>query len=485
MIQGKMRRINCHTRPAAIILTADPNNPGSLVADCGTHVLGNLDPNDMRPVTKSFIGYNGDVMLQVVTHPDLSVYELPEDDPRRQEAEAVDRVRSKLLHDTLSFENNWSMYYDPVHQAFSNIYHNLGTILKRTDVKVGTVEDLKTFLNGRHLVFVGGGPSAGKNKKFLKDLIDDPGCVVIGAGSGLRLLNKWGMRPDLAYSFDPYDAQYTAVFADLTPEFIKDLPLFTNTGLNTDGFDKWIEHGGNLILNGGIQSMQMFSKIDDLTHIRDGHVGVSTGFLELCKEVNAASATLIGLDLCFEGNKQYADDLKHASYKEHNTHERVNGKKIRTRTTWILERDWLQIQIAKMDIPVYRWPNERQKSPELVPGIGISLPVEGALSEPPSGTVSRIHGQGVNRTLTYSRSDDSTYYEAALNKIIEYSEAFNKLDLHNLDINNIAYQHAVHPYHYTQEGQVMRGGRYNKELIEEMAGFHIRRLAHLVEKLVS
>lgn len=243
---------------------------------------------------------------------------------------------------------------------FGNFYHNT---LRQFMTYDGN--KLKNAFFDMPAVICGAGPSIVNDIPFLKEIQNK--ALIIASGTGMNVLNHYGIFPHFGTAIDPTDSQTTRIKTNSAYE----IPFVYRTRFNKDSFD--FLHGPKLLISGksGYSISEWFiprlSKSQDL--VEDFKTGISsTNFaMELAKHLGCNPMILLGTDLAYTDASRYPPmisahpiDTKNAKNEIERKSEILlagkgnNGNEVTSKIDWITEsRLMTQFQRNNSDKPIF------------------------------------------------------------------------------------------------------------------------------------
>lgn len=157
-------------------------------------------------------------------------------------------------------------------------------------------EACQNLLTGRPLIFCGAGPSLEEHKEYLTNTNN----FVIAGGSAITWFHRHGIKPSLAYAFDPNDEELKR-FKDID---WPDVPLLYKGRLSPEIASNW--KGPKLWIKGNGQPAT--SKLEGANYDFLGTgISVTTSIFAIANFLDASEVYLIGVDL---GDTLYPESLK-------------------------------------------------------------------------------------------------------------------------------------------------------------------------------
>lgn len=461
------------TKPIILTIKRDPKDATKLTADCSRFRVVGVDMNDLRCLCAPFINYKGEFKVQVQLSPP-SIYQLNILDARYKAAIAQDEELMKQLSFKLTQEAHAYIYTEPYHENFNNWYDNMSYLAQArkwdNPPQILNSVDAKAIFARKPIIFCGAGPSLAKHKEAIIEHLNANSAYVVAGGSAIRIFHEWGVKPHLCYSLDPWPVQWDSIYDKLDPEWIKDQILFTGCVLESRCFKKWLDSGGNMIINAGNQALPFFSALDGAGHIDQSTIGVSTGIMNTARVWGCSELVMVGIDLAFTEDEagnlvEHADG--HCNYGRDAVLKR-EGKM--TRTLWTEEQGWLEMLANRTDMTCkcYRFESH-----------GLDLPS----FELYKGHLSLIKKKMPPIKFFLAGKSKGFRWKQIKSTVKQKIRELEKYDTRKLEIHPPIYGEVFYAYDYVQRGVQVRGGDFNWVLMDCVKEYHLKKLNKLLDAL--
>lgn len=181
---------------------------------------------------------------------------------------------------------------------FGNFFHNTLRQYKTYDGNL-----LKNAFFGMPAIICGAGPSLVKDIANIKKLQDK--AIIIASGTGMNVLNYYGITPHFGTAIDPTDSQTTRIKTNAAFE----VPFFYKTRFNKDSFD--FLHGPKVLISGksGYSISEWFTPLvstsyAELDFFKTG-ISSSNFAMELARHLGCNPILLLGIDLAYTDASRY------------------------------------------------------------------------------------------------------------------------------------------------------------------------------------
>lgn len=323
-----MTNVHVAIKPQYLKVTRDDN--GLLRGEGNNFVITDVHDEDLKPFILPFLTFNGEVSIHVQQGPP-NVYKAGKIHSAYKKVIEADAKMEEEIVQLIRVYVQPYIYEGVTYIGFENWYENLLYLIEHR-VEFGDLTCLES-VRGSNLLFCGAGPSINRYKEQITKAISHHHYLVAAGGSGIRVMQKWGVQPHFCVAFDCWDTQWSNVFEHLDPEWIKGQTLVCNLCLDPQSLRKWVECGGNLIVMGGIGASEYFAYLSGLPNIVEG-LTVSVFAATFANSVGA-SLTYAGLDLAFDqAGKMYEDNDE---ILLHPTDSIQYVGDIKTKATWLNE----------------------------------------------------------------------------------------------------------------------------------------------------
>lgn len=203
-----------------------------------------------------------------------------------------------------SMKINFSVAISGSYHYFKNYWLNFSSMLSCSGIST-----LKKFFRKAPVIIVAAGPSLDKNIHLLKQCKDR--AIIIAAGTGVSALVYHGIQPDFL------------VFNEASPKSYKSMKDYLSTGAalvtsvtaNHQIIDNYcgpVYFFRNDSLDYSNGTIDYFKDIIGIRH----SVSVATSAVDFAVTCGAKTIILIGQDLAFSDQQEYAQGTKGGGYKE-------------------------------------------------------------------------------------------------------------------------------------------------------------------------
>lgn len=424
-----------------------------------TFLIDNVAINNPEPITCALLGRLGSWVIDTRLSPNEDYYKLPKTDPLRKKFEKRDKEVGDNIARQIMTSTHTINYSKPGYIAFENAFDNLKYIRK-----FESIAELER-LQGKTVLFCGAGPSMNTYKKTIAKAIKNPNVIVIAGGSGIRVMAKWGYRPDYCLAFDPFDINWPNVFENLDKDFIKGTPLISCLSLNCTCLESWISNGGRVLMMGGAEVMSLFGWLTNMPYCTTG-LTVSTTAAHLCNTIGASKLVYCGLDMAFgpvgSDVVEYADGTGLHTVQDNG----IYHKGYTTRPQWKNESAYFELVLPKMsNTPVERLTTKT------------CLPVDGMKDVKQLNVVIKNNDVTVS-DMQFSVSNVVENAKLMLSWLEESEPLEGKIHIG-------AMQTFLVHYHLVLNGLLIHTGHYDRSRLKEVVDHYIDRLQKLIEDLKS
>ncbi len=425
----------------------DPRDNKLVAVDSNTYQIRGIREDDYLQMLAGKVGYAGEL------HLDVDVYKSKADN---------DILKTKLLQ-MIEDSTGWSMYLRPEHPTIESWFTNLAdTLIDRLPVL--DLDPVFDQWRGKTVIFCGAGPSLKKNRKIIEEVIYKNSAIVIAGGAALRIFHKWGLSPHYCMAIDPFETEYSSIFKHLTDDWMSRQTLLSSLVLNPGCLRRWT---GRVVLNGGLQALDLFNYLDELPHVPQGTVGVSTAITMLCKEAKVKRLIMCGVDLAFEWDAelvQYADGPGLVLGKDEKPVSiTLDDKEYYTRPIWLKERKWLSFYKDMYNMRIERLPTD-------------GLPIEGIPVIDPKA-VSNLPKK-VFKELPEAKPLDEEDICGRAEAVLKH---LKDLDVSELGGSHVLFPIIFRPYLLLQQAIFLRGGEFNWDLIDHVRRYYISKLTNIAQ----
>lgn len=263
---------------------------------------------------------------------------------QKEKGETYDKIRSKLLHDSVRKSNLAAEFMRFSTGFFKNFFSNILCLPESYHAN-----RMFGAFTGIPAVICGAGPSLNKNIDILSQLTDK--ALIFSGGSSLNALNSKGIQPHFGAGIDPNPPQYERLLGNTSLE----LPFFYRGRMFHDAFR--LIHGPRLYNNGtgGYFISEWFEEelgIESVV-LDEGH-NVINFSVELANALGCNPIIFVGMDLSYTGMSQYADgivkdpriserEIVHSQGMDHAAFHRddIYGNPVYTVWKWVTESAWI------------------------------------------------------------------------------------------------------------------------------------------------
>ena len=256
--------------------------------------------------------------------------------------------QSLLLRDVILNTSSWNMVRaNEMVLARGKIFGNFyATTLRQFNSYNANV--LKNKFFNIPAIICGAGPSIVNEIEKLKTVLDK--AIIIGSGTGMNVLNYFGIIPHFGTGLDPTDSQGTRIRTNYAFE----VPFFYRTRFHKESFE--LLHGPKLLLAGhsGYAISRWFTKElkIDSEIVKDFKTGISSSnfSLEFAKHLGCNPIILLGCDMAYTDASRYPPiisahptDIKFLKKEIDSKSETLllgkgyDGKNVLTKMDWIAE----------------------------------------------------------------------------------------------------------------------------------------------------
>lgn len=311
-----------------IVIQVIVNEDGTLNVETQMYKMEGIARSDINSITTPFAGLSVEFQL-----------------------DCADKELKNEIILKLQEQAGWGFYLNSDHPGLVNYFTNLLNL----DQKKHTIDSLKGIAKDKAIVICGAGSSLADNFDTIKKLIKEDKAIVIAGGSAIRYFSDMKVNPHFCLAFDPFDAEFDLVFSKLDTEWMKNNTLICYHSLNIKCYEMW---QGRMVTIGGQSCFIDRQAVDQLTHINEGGVGVSTAMVVLSAFMKAKESYLVGVDLAYKDKNltKYADGRTQADAElehQYTAPETVNVDGIYTTTQWQHECGMLGTIINMLGLKIY------------------------------------------------------------------------------------------------------------------------------------
>lgn len=262
----------------------------------------------------------------------------------RDYSDLFQELRIKISHDAVVKNSIVGEYMRFGSSFYRNFYLNLLS-LERSYFGNALFDQFQNV----PAVICGAGPSLNKNIDVLKTLTDR--ALIFAGGSGMNVLNNYGLTPHFGAGIDPNPLQYARLISNQAYE----VPYFYRGRMFHEAFK--LIHGPRLYVTGtgGYYTADWFEEMLGIEgeYIDEGH-NVVNFCIEIANALGCNPIVLVGLDLAYTGMSSYADGvIKDAKMEEEEIkqtkdldssaflREDINGELVYTLWKWVAESEWI------------------------------------------------------------------------------------------------------------------------------------------------
>lgn len=260
------------------------------------------------------------------------------------QTQVFEELKHKLVYDAAVKNAILDEYLKYGVAFFRNFYPNMLSL-------PGSYQGSGLFgqFTGIPAIICGAGPSISRHTDLLKQL--DNRALLFAGGSALNALNSAGVMPHFGAGVDPNPPQYDRYLTNTSYE----LPFFYRSRLYHPALE--LLHGPRLYLNGcgGYDIPKYFEeRLDIAGHELDEGHNIVNFLVGLAHVMGCNPIIIIGVDLAFTGEKQYAAGvveesgidiqamMKAERYDDRPLlKEDIHGKPIYTLWKWIAESKYI------------------------------------------------------------------------------------------------------------------------------------------------
>ena len=188
--------------------------------------------------------------------------------------------------------------------TMKNILNKTITNIKQYKTLDFTKDMDSQFFEDKPIVFVGAGPSLGKNIAWLEQNQDK--FIIVAMGAALKRLNSHGIIPDIITSVDPQDGVFLSQFQGLDSSFLAKPIKILAANTHDNVLSRFAHTLDNTFI---FETLISFYK----DSVAIGGLSVGEATFKILLYLNAKNIYLLGIDLALDSST----GLTHDSSREH------------------------------------------------------------------------------------------------------------------------------------------------------------------------